>query len=89
MTQDTKQTRPRAPRSAPAAHAAVLNVTEAAHYLGIGNMAAALIGLLLVAYVPGALIFRVPIGNRSTRARLPAEERAFWESRGSDSTGCS
>ena len=33
---------------------------------------------LLVAYLPGALVFRLPLGQRETRARLAAEERAFW-----------
>jgi hypothetical protein len=33
---------------------------------------------LLVAYVPGALIFRLPIGDRQRRAGLAVEERAFW-----------
>ena len=33
---------------------------------------------LVIAYVPGALIFRLPIADRSTRASLPAEERVFW-----------
>ena len=34
--------------------------------------------LLLVAYVPGALLFRLPIAHREKRAALPADERAFW-----------
>ncbi len=33
---------------------------------------------LLLAYLPGAVLFRAPIGRRALRARLPAEERAFW-----------
>jgi hypothetical protein len=36
------------------------------------------IAVLLVAYVPGALIMRLPVGNRPKRALLPAEERMFW-----------
>ena len=32
----------------------------------------------LLAYLPGALIFRLPVGERSRRAALPAEERVFW-----------
>jgi len=32
----------------------------------------------LVAYVPGALIYRLPTGDRARRAELPAEERVFW-----------
>jgi hypothetical protein len=34
--------------------------------------------LLLIAFVPGALVFRVPFGERRRRAGLPAEERAYW-----------
>lgn len=37
----------------------------------------ALIALLL-AYLPGALIFRLPIAERTRRAALSAEERVFW-----------
>ncbi|HUL73378.1 MAG TPA: glycosyltransferase family 39 protein [Vicinamibacterales bacterium] len=33
---------------------------------------------LLVAYAPGALLFRTPLGARPRRADLPAEERVFW-----------
>jgi len=32
----------------------------------------------LIGYLPGALIFRLPWGNREQRARLEAEERGFW-----------
>ena len=34
--------------------------------------------LLLIAFVPGALLFRAPIAGRDTRARLAAEERVYW-----------
>ncbi len=34
--------------------------------------------LLLLCYLPGALIFRLPWGGQSRRAALPAEERLFW-----------
>ena len=34
--------------------------------------------LLLIAFVPGALLFRAPIAARDRRARLAAEERVFW-----------
>jgi hypothetical protein len=34
--------------------------------------------LLLIAFVPGALLFRAPIADRDTRARLAIEERVFW-----------
>jgi hypothetical protein len=34
--------------------------------------------LLLVAWLPGALLFRIPWWGRERRARLDAEERAFW-----------
>ena len=36
------------------------------------------IGLILVAYLPGALVFRAPLADRSRRAALPADERVFW-----------
>lgn len=32
----------------------------------------------LLAWLPGALIFRAPIAGRATRASLAAEERLFW-----------
>lgn len=32
----------------------------------------------LVAYLPGALVFRLPICDRARRAALAAEERVFW-----------
>ena len=41
-------------------------------------MVRALIAALLVGYLPGALLFRIPVDNRHLRASLPAEERAFW-----------
>lgn len=34
--------------------------------------------LLAIAYLPGAIIFRLPIADRAKRAALPAEERLFW-----------
>lgn len=34
--------------------------------------------LLAIAYLPGALIFRMPVADRDHRASLPVEERAFW-----------
>ena len=34
--------------------------------------------LVAIAYLPGAIIFRLPIADRSKRASLPAEERLFW-----------
>ena len=37
-----------------------------------------LFGCLLIAYLPGALLFRCPIADRWRRAGLPAEERVFW-----------
>jgi hypothetical protein len=35
--------------------------------------------LLLVAWLPGALVYRLPYGDRERRAALPAEERLFWQ----------
>ena len=37
-----------------------------------------LLSALFVAYVPGALIFRLPVAQRDHRATLPSEERVFW-----------
>jgi hypothetical protein len=34
--------------------------------------------LLLIAYLPGTLIYRLPVLDRQGRAALAAEERAFW-----------
>ncbi len=34
--------------------------------------------LLLITFVPGALLLRAPVAGRDTRARLTAEERVFW-----------
>jgi hypothetical protein len=34
--------------------------------------------LLLIGFVPGALVFRAPVLERDRRAALSAEERAFW-----------
>ena len=34
--------------------------------------------VFLVAYLPGALIFRLPVAHPSRRAALAAEERVFW-----------
>src|SRR3712207_8745294 len=36
------------------------------------------LALSLVVYVPGALVFRLPLCERDRRASLPAEERAYW-----------
>jgi hypothetical protein len=33
---------------------------------------------ILIAYLPGALTFRLPIAQRDLRAKLAAEERFFW-----------
>ena len=34
--------------------------------------------LALIGYVPGALIYRLPVADRARRAGLSAEERGFW-----------
>ncbi len=41
-------------------------------------MRADLLAALLVFYVPGALIFRIPLTGRGARAALDAEERVYW-----------
>ena len=33
---------------------------------------------LLIAYIPGAVIFRIPVAQRERRAGLTVEERIFW-----------
>jgi hypothetical protein len=38
-----------------------------------------LLPILLLTWVPGALIFRLPIGVRAHRSSLSIEERAFWQ----------
>lgn len=38
----------------------------------------ALAQFLLIAYIPGAFIYRLPFARREVRMGLPAEERAFW-----------
>jgi hypothetical protein len=37
-----------------------------------------LIKLLIIGWLPGAVIFRLPIAERDQRAELDAEERLFW-----------
>src|SRR5439155_11354434 len=34
--------------------------------------------LAIIAWLPGAVLFRLPIADRDRRAALPAEERAYW-----------
>lgn len=41
-------------------------------------MWATLLALALVGYLPGALLYRLPVAARERRAALPADERAFW-----------
>jgi hypothetical protein len=41
-------------------------------------MTAALGALLLIAYLPGAIGYRLPVADRPRRANLDAEERFFW-----------
>lgn len=35
--------------------------------------------LALIAWLPGAVLFRLPLGERDRRAGLPADERLFWQ----------
>jgi dolichyl-phosphate-mannose-protein mannosyltransferase len=37
-----------------------------------------ILSLVLVAYLPGALIFRLPVADRGRRAALSVDERLFW-----------
>lgn len=41
-------------------------------------MARTILTLFVIAYLPGAVLFRLPVANRARRASLPAEERAYW-----------
>ena len=41
-------------------------------------MARTILTLFVIAYLPGAILFRLPVANRARRASLPAEERAYW-----------
>ena len=41
-------------------------------------MIATLVALLLVAYLPGAVLYRLPLWQRECRSALDAEERVFW-----------
>jgi hypothetical protein len=34
--------------------------------------------LIAIGWLPGAIIFRLPVADRAKRAALPAEERLFW-----------
>ena len=43
-----------------------------------GPMLSTALVVLLLAYLPGALLFRVPLLDRARRAALAAEERLFW-----------
>ena len=43
-----------------------------------GPMLRTTLVVLLLAYLPGALLFRLPLLNRGRRAGLTAEERLFW-----------
>lgn len=41
-------------------------------------MLAAAASLIAIAWVPGAILFRLPLGDRPRRAALLPDERAFW-----------
>ncbi len=41
-------------------------------------MVTTLLAVVILGYLPGALLFRLPVGNRPARAALAADERAFW-----------
>jgi hypothetical protein len=38
----------------------------------------ALLQLLVVGWLPGGIVFRLPVAGRDRRAALPAEERSYW-----------
>lgn len=39
---------------------------------------AGILSFLVVGWLPGAVLFRLPIADRDRRAALPAEERVYW-----------
>ena len=41
-------------------------------------MIAIALASVLIAYLPGAILLRLPVADRSRRAALPVEERIFW-----------
>ena len=41
-------------------------------------MLSTVLTLLVILYLPGAIMFRLPLANRAKRGALPAEERLFW-----------
>jgi hypothetical protein len=41
-------------------------------------MLSTIASLIAIAYLPGAIVFRLPVADRAKRASLPAEERLFW-----------
>ena len=41
-------------------------------------MLSAIAQLVAITYLPGAVVFRLPLADRARRAALPAEERLFW-----------
>ena len=41
-------------------------------------MLATIASLMAIGWLPGAIIFRLPVADRAKRAALPAEERLFW-----------
>jgi len=43
------------------------------------SLAWTLLGAALVGYLPGAVLYRLPVLQRARRAALPAEERVFWQ----------
>jgi hypothetical protein len=44
----------------------------------VADVALTAVGAVLIAWLPGALVFRLPVAARDRRAALPLEERAFW-----------
>ncbi len=41
-------------------------------------MIASILTIALIAWLPGAILYRAPLADRARRAALPAEERTFW-----------
>ena len=41
-------------------------------------MLSTILSVILITYLPGAMVFRYPGARRERRAALPVEERVFW-----------
>src|SRR5687768_8916937 len=45
---------------------------------GLPDMWRNLLAVVIIGYLPGAILFRLPIAERDRRSALAAEERVYW-----------